>query len=95
MGWESSSSCMTDYEDDLETWQNQLYELHEHRSVSTTKSLRWLSSQPRALPVFDGSTDPELFIVQFSDHIPKSQKMKALESAFRATVARWWMGLKK
>ena len=29
-GWESGSSCMTDSEDDLESWQNQLYELQGH-----------------------------------------------------------------
>ena len=72
VGWESGSSCMTDSEDDLESWQNQLYELHGHRSTSPTKSLRWLNSQPSALPTFDGSTDPDPFIVQFSGQIPES-----------------------
>ena len=52
-------------------------------------------SQTRPLPVFDGSTDPEQFIVQFSEQVPDSQKMETLDSAFRATVAQWWNGHKK
>ena len=32
-GWEFGSSCMTDSEDDLESWQNRLYELQEHRGA--------------------------------------------------------------
>ena len=86
---------MTDSEDELESWQNQLYEHHEHRSGQTTKSLKWLTSQPTTIPVFDGSTDPEPFIVQFSAQIPEPQKMEALESTFRATAVRWWKGHKK
>ena len=66
VGWESGSSYMTDSEDNLESWQNRLYELHGHRITRPTKSLRWLSSQPSALPTFDGSTDPDPFIIQFS-----------------------------
>ena len=69
--WESGSSCMTNSEDDLESWQNRVYELHGHSSTRPTKYLRWLSSQPSALPTFDGSTDPDPFIVQFSGQIPE------------------------
>ena len=83
-GWESGSSCMTDSEDDLEIWQNRLYELQGHRCARITKSLRRLSSQTRALPVCEGSTDPEVLIV------PDSPKMVTLESAFGATTAKGW-----
>ena len=86
---------MTDSDDGLENWQNRLYELHGHLCARITKSLRWLSSQTRTLPVFDGSTDPEEFIVQFSDYVPDSQKMETLDSAFRAIAAKWWNGHKK
>ena len=95
MDWQCDSSCMMDSDDGLENWQNRLYELHGHRCARITKSLRWLSSQTRALPVFDGSTDPEQFIVQFSEQVPDSQKMETLDLAFRATASRWWNGHKK
>ena len=71
-GWESGSSVLTDFEDDLENWQNRLYVLKGHRCAPITKSLRWLGAQPNTLPVFDGSTDPDQFIVQFSSQIPES-----------------------
>ena len=86
---------MTDSDDGLENWQNRLYELHGHRCARITKSLRWLGSQTRTLPVFDGSTDPEEFIVQFLEQVLDSQKMETLDSTFRATAARWWNGHKK
>ena len=89
-GWESGSSCNTDSEDDLESWQNYLHEPHGCRHARTTKSLRWLNSQPNTLPIFDGLTDPEPFIAQVSGLIPESQTLEALDSAFRATAARWW-----
>ena len=63
MDWKCDSSCMTDSDEGLENWQNRLYELHGHRCARITKSLRWLGSQTRVLPIFDGLTDPEEFIL--------------------------------
>ena len=56
--WESGSSCMTDSEDGLESWQNRLSELHGHRCTRITKSLRRLSSQTRTFPASDASPAP-------------------------------------
>ena len=72
MDWKSDSSCMTDSDEVLENWQNRLYELHGHRCARITKSLRWLGSRTRLLPIFDGLTDPKDFILQFSEHVPDS-----------------------
>ena len=47
------------------------------------------------MPPFDGLTNLEEFIVQFSKQVPYSQKMETLELAFRATAARWWNGHKQ
>ena len=94
-GWESGSSCMTDSEDDLESWQNRLHEPHGCSRAQTTKFLRWLNSQPNPFPIFDGLTDPDPFIAQVFGLIPESQKLVALDSAFRATAARWWKAHKK
>ena len=95
MDWKCDSSCMTDSDEGLENWQSRLYELHGHRCARITKSLRWLGSQTRVLPIFDGLKDPEAFIVQFSEQVLDSQKMETLDSVFKATVARWWNGHKK
>ena len=95
MDWKCDSSCMTDSDEGLENWQHRLYELHGHRCTRITKSLRWLGSQTRTIPIFDGSTDPKLFIEQISEQVPDSQKMETLDSVFRATNARWWNGHKR
>ena len=88
-GWESGSSCMSDFEDGLESWQNRLYELQGHRCAKITKSLRRLSSQTRALPICEGSTDLEVLIVL------NSLKLVTLESTFGATIAKGWNSRKK
>ena len=85
---------MTDSDEGLDNWQNRLYELHGYRCARITKSIRWVGSQKRILPTFDGLTNPEDFIAQFSEQILDSQKMETLDSAFRAAVARWWNGHK-
>ena len=66
MDWKCDSSCMMDSDDGLENWQNKLYELHGHRCARITKSIRWLGAQVRILPIFDGLSYLEPFIVQFS-----------------------------
>ena len=72
MDWQCDSSCMTDSDEGLENWQNRLYELHGTRCARITKSIRWLGSQTKVLPTFDGLTDLEDFIVQFSKQVPDS-----------------------
>ena len=86
---------MTDSDEGLENWQNRLYELNGHQCARITKSIRWVGSQTRILPNFDGLTDPEDFIVQFSEQVPDSQKMETLDSVFRAAATRWSNGHKK
>ena len=83
---------MTDSDEGLENWQSRLYELHGHRCAIITKSIRWVGSEIRTVPLFDGLTNLEDFIVQFSEKIPDLQKMETLDSAFRASAARWWNG---
>ena len=86
---------MTDSNDGLDYWKNRLYELHGHQCARITKSLRWLGSHIRTLPFFDGSIDPEEFIVQFLEQVLDSQKMENLDLAFGVTIARRWTTHKK
>ena len=95
MDWKCDSSCMTDSDEGLDNWQNRLYELHGHQCARITKSLRWLGSQTRFLPTFDGLREPKEFIVQFLEQVLDSQKMQTLDSVFRAIAARGWNGHKK
>lgn len=95
MDWKCDSSCMTDSDEGLEHWKSILYELHGHRCERITNSIRWVGSEERASPTFDGMFNLEEFIAQFSEKVPDSQKMETLDSVFRATAARWWNGHKQ
>ena len=95
MDWECDSSCMTDSDDGLESWQNQLYELHGHRCARITKSLRWLSSQTRTLPVSESSTDPEESSVPTPIQMLELQKSENLESASGVTATSRWTAHKQ
>ena len=78
---------MSDSDDGLENWQNQLYELHGHRCTQITQSLRCLSAQPRELPAYVGMTDPGEIIAPMSERVPQSQNTQSLEIALEATAA--------
>ena len=86
---------MSDSDDGLENWQNQLYEVHGHRCERITKYLRCLSAHAKDFPTYDGLIDPGKFIAQFSEQVPESQRIQTLEAVLRATVVRWWKGHRK
>ena len=88
LDWKCDSSCMTDSDEGLENWQNRLYELHGHHCARITQSIRWVGSEARTSPTFDGLTNLEDFLEQLSVQVPDSQKMEALDTSFRATTAR-------
>ena len=89
--WESGSSCMTDSEDDLETWQNQLYELKGHRCTRITKSLRRLSSQTRTFPASDASTALGVSTMPLSEQILAPQQLQTLGLSLQVAIARRWI----
>ena len=95
MDWQCDSSCMTDSDEGLENWQSRLYELHGHRCARITKSIRWVGSETRIVPNFDGLTNLEEFITHFSKQVPDLQKMETLGSTLRAIATRWCNGHKQ
>src|SRR5712692_2660030 len=77
--WQCDSSCMSDSDDGLENWQQQLYELHGHRCAQITQSLRCISAQPREVPAQVGMTDPGKIILPMPEQVPQSQNIQHLE----------------
>ena len=55
-----------------------------------TKSLRWIGTEIKDIPSFDGLADVKEFLQQFEQEIPHEQRMEAIDFAVRATPARWW-----
>ncbi len=95
MNWKCDSSCIIDLDEGLENWKSILYELHGYYCARVTKSIRWVGSEIRTSPTFDGLTNMEEFVAKFSEQVPDSQKVESLDSTFRAIASIWWNGHKK
>ena len=55
-----------------------------------TKSLRWIGTEVRDIPTFDGLSDVNEFLQQFEQETSQEQRLEILDLAVRATPARWW-----
>ena len=55
-----------------------------------TRSLRWIGTKIKDIPLFDGLADVNDFLKQFEQEIPIEQRMEVIDLALRATPARWW-----
>ena len=55
-----------------------------------TKSLRWIGTEIKDIPLFDGLAYVSDFLQQFAQEIPHEQRMVAIDLAVRATPTRWW-----
>ena len=49
-----------------------------------------VKAQNRELPIYDGLTEVDEFLVKFESTVPESQWFDALKWALRATPVRWW-----
>ena len=55
-----------------------------------TKSLRWIGTEIKDIPSFDGLVDVDDFLQEFEQEIPHEQRMSVIDLAVRATPGRWW-----
>ena len=54
ISWRCNSSCALDSDVGLQNGQNRLYEVSAHRCAFMTKSLRWIGTEIKDIPSFDG-----------------------------------------
>ena len=45
--------------------------------------------------MFDGFSNIQEFLQKYEVHVPSSQRLKTLDVALRATLARWWVAHKR
>ena len=55
-----------------------------------TKSLCWIGAEVSTLPIFDGSSDIQMFVQEYEAHVPYLERLLSLVVALRATPTRWW-----
>ena len=53
LSWHYASSCTSDSDEGLENWNNQMHELSGRRCACLIKSLRWIGTKVRQVPIFD------------------------------------------
>src|SRR5271156_938534 len=81
ISWRCDSSCASDSDVGLENWQNRLYEVSARRCAFMTKSLRWIGTEDKNIPSFDGLSDINDFLQQFELEIPYEQRIEAMSLA--------------
>jgi hypothetical protein len=90
LSWRYESSCASDLEVGLENWQQRLHEVSGRQLARITKSLRQIGSEVSTIPIFDGSSDIQIFVQEYEAQVHYSERLSSLVVALRATPARWW-----
>lgn len=76
--WEHESSFSWDSDEEIEQWQNRLYEVTTLNCNMMTRSLHYVSMEVRDLPTYDRLSEVADFLNE------------ALKWVLRATPTKWW-----
>lgn len=93
--WRSTSSCDSHLYQNLESWQNRLHEVSVRRCTYMMKSMQWIGSEVSEPPSFDAINDLDSFVYKYQMKILEKDRLRALDIALKATLARWWATHKK
>ena len=89
ISWERESSCTSDSDKEIERWQNQLHEITTLNCNMMVRSLCFMTTEARDLPMYDGLSTMDEFLNKFESAVPEQQWFDALKWALCATLARW------
>ena len=56
-----------------------------------TKYVRQVGIEVCDIPTYEGLPNLESFFTKFEEKVSKPQRLLALDFAFKATPARWWV----
>ena len=90
MSWEHERSCTLDFDEEIEQWQNWLYEVTTLNYNMVTRSLDYVLMEVRDLPTYDGLSEVDAFLNRFEREVLEQQRFKALKWVLRTTPMRWW-----
>jgi hypothetical protein len=82
--------CSLDSKEELENWQNQMYEVSTRRCVRLTREVRWIGTTVSNLPTFHGLKPLEAFLSDFETSVPIQQIFLAMDEALKSTPGIWW-----
>jgi len=68
--WDHESSCTSDFNEEIECWQNQLHEVTTLNCNMMTRLLHCVSSEVRNLPIYDGLNEVDTSLDTFEKEVP-------------------------
>jgi hypothetical protein len=84
VSWRSICSSDTDSEEALQNWQEHNHELSS-RWCANVKAVRWIGTELRDPPIYDGTGDVEDFLDQMEQRVAEDRLVPALDIALKAT----------
>lgn len=89
VSWRSIRSFDSNSEETMSNQQDRNHQLSTRRCASF-KSIRWIISELRDPPIYDGTGNFEDFLDAMEYQVAEEQQVPALDVVLKATPARWW-----
>jgi hypothetical protein len=89
VSWRSIQSADEDSELAFDSWQQGSYEIFSRR-CTTVRETRWVGTEVREHPIYDGTSELDIFLVSMEENIAEDQRISVLDLALQDTPARWW-----
>jgi hypothetical protein len=87
--WRSIQLADEDSELAFDIWQQGSHEIFSRR-CATVRMTRWVGTKVREHPIYDGTSDIDIFLQNMEENVREDQRISVLDVAFQNIPARWW-----
>lgn len=77
--WECKSSYTSDFDEEIERWENRLHKVTTLNCDMMTWSLRYVSLEERNIPTYDGMNEVDTILDIFEREVSQKQCFQALD----------------
>jgi hypothetical protein len=89
VSWRSIQSVNEDSEMAFDSWQQGSYEIFS-RICATIRETRWVGTEVREHPVYDGTSGPDIFLLNMEEKVAEAQRISVLDLSLQDTRTKWW-----
>jgi hypothetical protein len=89
VSWRSIQSSDIDFEEALNDWKQRWNEIST-RCCATIRVVRWIGTELRNPPVYDGTSDVNSFLTTMEHKAVEEYRIPVMDISLRATPAQWW-----
>jgi hypothetical protein len=89
VSWRSIQSRDEDSELAYDSRHQVSYEIFSRRCI-TIRENRWVGTEVREHPLYDGTSKLEIFMVSMEENILEDQRISVLDLALQDTPTKWW-----